>query len=58
MPKADKDFSKDVDKLLPEAQKLAQVRIFGHIPRAKPNMISAVECHGRYREALGAGEAD
>lgn len=55
--KADKDYTKDVDKAIPEAEQLAKVSKTGNL-HADMTDICEEQCTRRIREAPGAGEAD
>lgn len=57
--KPEKDFSKEVDAQLPEAEKLAQVGFLDNLPAWDlTDPSSAVESPRRDREALSARETD
>lgn len=60
--KPEKDFSKEVDKQIPEAEALAKVRPFGIRGRLRLSRQTLTFVIDRYpsgnREALGSREAD
>ena len=55
--KPEKDFTKEADQIIPEAQELARVRIDQNFPRVVDFTDECEdECTTRNRQDLGAGE--
>ena len=56
--KPEKDFTKEVDKQLPEAEELAKVLVTCIIDEISLTMAAIEQCTVRDRKALDTGEAN